>query len=195
MIQKNNLEIITLDKKNISNFSLERNNLLEKSKSDWILFLDKDEIVTNELKNEIVNEINNLPNKYEGYYIKRRIKFLSKIIGHDRVLRLAKKNSGKWVRRVHEVWQVKGPIKQLKNYIIHTTAQNLHDYIEKINFQSDLHALENNKEGKKANLGKIIFYPILKLIYNLLLGRGFEFSLMQSLHSFLSWTKLYFLQA
>jgi hypothetical protein len=120
---------------------------------------------------------------------------LGKIIGHDRVLRIAKKNSGKWVRRVHEVWQVKGPTKQLKNYIIHTTAETLHDYIEKINFQSDLHALENNKEGKKATLGKIIFYPILKLIYNLLLCRGFVFSLMQALHSFLSWTKLYFLQA
>ncbi|MDO8341064.1 MAG: hypothetical protein Q7T59_03755, partial [Candidatus Woesebacteria bacterium] len=134
MIQKNNLEIITLNKKNISNFSLERNNLLEKSKSEWILFLDKDEIVTNELKDEIINEINNLPNKYKGYYIKRKIKFLNKIVGHDRVLRLAKKNSGKWVRRVHEVWQVKGPTKQLKNYIIHTTGETLHDYIEKINF-------------------------------------------------------------
>jgi hypothetical protein len=194
MIKKNNLEIIILDKKNINNFSLERNNLLEKSKSDWILFLDKDEIATNELKKEITKEINKLSNKYKGYYIKRKIKFLDKVIGQDNVLRLAKKNSGKWFRGVHEVWQVKGPTKQLKNYIIHTTAENLYDYIEKLNFHSDLHALENNNEGKKATLGKIIFYPILKLIYNLLLRRGFEFSFMQALHSFLSWTKLYFLQ-
>lgn len=194
MINKNMLDIITLDKKNINDFSKERNILLSKSKSSWILFLDKDEKLTTCLENEIREEIAKPKNIYSGYFIKRKIIFLRKNVGYDKVLRLAKNNSGKWVRKVHEIWKVNGLTKTLKNYIVHTTATNLSEYIDRLNFYSDLHALENKKEGKRSTLFKIIIYPILKFIYNILIGRGFIFSYMQSLHSFLSWTKLYFLQ-
>lgn len=186
-----NFQTITLNRKNITDFAEERNNLLKLAKEEWVLFLDTDEILSDELK----KEISDLDTKdFNGFYIKRKIIFLGKEVGEDRVLRLAKKNSGKWVRKVHEIWKVSGKVGILKNYIIHNTADNLHGYIEKMNKYSDLHAKENIREGKTTSLFKILLLPKLKFLQNLLLGRGFVFSMLQSFHSFLGWTKQWELQ-
>jgi hypothetical protein len=187
-MSKNNLEIITLNKPGISDFASARNGLLEKSKADWVFFVDSDEKVSKELKEEVLKRIQD--DTCDAYYVKRKIYFLGKYIGEDKVLRLARKNSGQWVRAVHEIWDVAShPTGELNNYLIHDTADNLHEYIEKINKYSTIHAKENIKEGKKSGLFKIIFYPLSKFVQNVLMGRGFVFSMLQSFHSFLSWSK------
>lgn len=187
-MSKNSLEIITLNKLGITDFAKERNGLLKKSKSEWIFFLDSDEKVSQELMEEIKDRIRK--EQADAYYIKRKIYFLGKYVGEDEVLRLARRDSGKWVRAVHEIWDVAShSTGKLKNYLIHDTADNLHEYIEKVNKYSTIHAKENLKEGKKSNLFKIIFYPLLKFVQNVLMGRGFVFSMLQSFHSFLSWSK------
>ncbi len=192
-MSKNNLEIITLNKPGIVDFAKERNILLNKAKSEWVLFIDTDETLTKELKKEIEEKTQN-ESWYNGFYIKRKIYFCGQLVGEDRVLRLARKNSGRWIRAVHEIWEVEGKAGVLNNYIIHNTANNLYEYIAKLNKYSTVHAAENLKEGKRSNLIKIIIYPKLKFVQNILLGRSFVFSLMQALHSFLSWVKLWELQ-
>lgn len=184
-------EIITLKKNNITDFAEARNKLLIKAKSNWVLFLDTDE----KLSKNLAKEISNLnPSGCNGFFIKRKILFLGKHIGEDKVLRLGEKDAGKWRRKVHETWEIKGKVGALNNYIIHNTACNLHQYLEKINKYSSIHASENLKEGKRSDLFKIIFYPKMKFLQNLLAGRGFVFSMLQSFHSFLGWSKLWFLQ-
>ena len=187
----NDPEIITLNNPGIKDFSKERNYLLEKAKSDWIFFVDTDETVTENLKKEI-RELN--PDNFNGFYVKRKIIFLGHEIGEDKVLRLGRKNAGKWVREVHEVWDTEGRIGVLKNYIIHNTAEDLGSYVAKMNKYSDMHARANLIEGKKSSLFKIIFYPKMKFLQNIITGRGFVFSVLQSFHSFLSWSKQWELQ-
>jgi hypothetical protein len=106
---------------------------------------------------------------------------------------LGRRNSGKWKRSVHETWNIKGSLGQLRNPLIHNTADGLKDYIEKMNLYSTLHAEANKKEGKRSDLFKIIFYPLGKFILTYQSSGNIVFSIMQSLHSFLSWSKLYFL--
>jgi hypothetical protein len=187
----NNLEIITLVKPGITDFAKERNLLLEKSKSEWVLFLDSDEKLSEELKKEILNLD---PLDYSGFIIRRKIFFLGEEIGEDKVLRLAKRLSGKWVRAVHETWDVKGRVGILKGDIIHNTANNLYGYIAKMNSYSSIHAEENLREGKHSNLFKIVIYPKIKFVQNILAGRGFVFGMLQSFHSFLGWVKLWQLE-
>jgi hypothetical protein len=187
----NHVKVITLKKPGIADFAAERNLLLKKTKAEWILFVDSDEKLSGELKKEISGLD---PAGYSGFIIKRKIIFLGREIGEDRVLRLAKRGSGKWVRKVHETWHVKGEIGSLQNCIIHNTAGNLHGYIEKINTYSSIHSQENIREGKNSNLFKIMFFPKFKFMGNLLAGRGFVFSMLQSFHSFLGWAKQWELQ-
>ena len=181
-----NLEIITLKKPGITDFAAERNLLLKRSKAEWVLFIDSDE----KMSEELVKEISDLdPDGYSGFILKRKIIFLGKDVGEDRVLRLGMKNYGQWVRKVHETWNVKGKIGTLRGYIIHNTADDLSGYIEKMNRYSSIHARENLREGKNPTLAKIIFFPKVKFIQNILIGRGFVFSMLQSFHSFLGWAK------
>jgi len=191
---KGKFKIIVLMKKDVADFAKERNLLLEKTKADWVLFLDSDEILTPELENEIKN-LN--PDHYGAYYIKRKNYFLGRYVGTDKIIRLIKKGSGKWRRLVHETYHPRGgtEVGLLKNYLIHNTAKNLHAYIDKVNNYSTLHALANKKEGKKASVFKIIFYPIFKFIQTYAKSRHVVFSIIQSFHSFLSWAKLYFLRS
>jgi len=187
----NKIEIITLKKSEITDFAKERNELLKKSKREWIFFVDSDEKISKDLKKEI-NKLD--PEDYSGFYIKRENYFLGRYIGTDKIIRLGKRNSGKWQRRVHEVWKIKGNVGQLKNPIIHNSVKNLHEYIDKINFYSSLHAQENMSQGKRSDIFKIVFYPPAKFFQSLVSGRGFVFSMLQSFHSFLSWTKVWQLQ-
>jgi len=187
----NKFEIITLNKPNINDFAKERNLLLEKSKAEWVFFLDSDEKLSKELKKEI-SDLD--PKECSGFNIKRRIIFLGKAIGEDKAIRLVRRNSGKWVRAVHETWQTCRKVRPLDGYIIHNTAENLHGYIDKMNRYSVIHAKENLREGKTSSLFKIIFYPNLKFIENIVSGRGFVFSMLQSFHSFLAWSNLWLSQ-
>ncbi len=188
MKKMNNFEIITLKKPGITDFAAERNMLLAKAKSKWVFFLDTDEKTTPELSDEINLTLSKKP-KFDGFYIKRKIYFLEKCIGEDRVLRLGKRDAGKWKRAVHEVWDVGTNTGSLNNFIIHNTANDLHSYIDKINNYSEIHARENRKEGKNVTILKIVLYPTAKFLQNIFSGRGFVFSMLQSFHSFLGWTK------
>ncbi|MGB9637354.1 MAG: glycosyltransferase family 2 protein, partial [Microgenomates group bacterium] len=155
-------------------FASQRNFGLSKAKNLWVLFVDADEIVTEELKLEIISKVNDPLNQNIGYFIKRKTFFMGKQLrfgeaGKNRVLRLAKKSAGKWERKVHEFWKVEGKIDILKNELNHFTCRNLDDFIGKINFYSELHAKSLLEEKKHSNLFKIIFYPPLKFFNNFFL--------------------------
>lgn len=197
------ISIITLKKEHIDDFAEERNKAMRElvlnevegvERGKWVIFLDSDETLSNELREEIKN-LN--PGTYGGFYLKRNNYFLGKYVGTDIIIRLVKCGSGKWKRLVHETYHLAGGTKAgcLKNSLIHNTADNLHGYINKINNYSTLHALANKQENKKATLFKIIFFPVFKFIQTFIKSRHFVFSLMQAIHSFLSWSKLYFLRS
>ncbi len=192
------LNILQLNKPNITDFGHERNELLDKSKSEWNLFLDSDESISNHNVASSAYFQFPISNEFSSYQLPRKTYFLGKLIGIDYPTRLVRKGTGKWVRAVHEVWLPKKSHLagvMFDNYIIHNTANNLSDYLLKINNYSTLHAKANLDEGKRSNLFKIIFFPIGKFAVTLVKSKHVVFSIMQSLHSYLSWTKLYFLQS
>lgn len=187
-----NVDVVVLDRPNITDFAFERNQLLKKSKKEWVLFLDKDEVLTEELEVEISNIIKST--EYNGFYIKRKIYFCGTEAGEDKMLKLGRNGSGTWNRRVHEYWDIQGKVGTLNNYLIHNTALNLKDYIKKVDYHSTIHSEEINREGKRASLVKIIIYSIGNFVVYLYKSKNIVFSIMKSLHSYLSWSKLYFLQ-
>jgi hypothetical protein len=122
--------------------------------------------------------------------------------GNARIMRLAKKTAGRWVRPVHEVWKVKGKTGILKNPLNHYPHPTLMKFISNINYFSTIHARALKDEGKSSSLVKVIVWPPGKFVYNYFfrLGfldgmQGFIAALMMSFHSFLSWSKLYFLHS
>ena len=144
-----------------------------------------------------------------AYYIKRRDFFWGRELKYGEtkkirqvgLIRLIRKNSGKWVGKVHEEYKVKSQkskVKSLENYINHCPHQSVRDFLNDINFYSSLRAKELYQQGRKTSIFAIIFYPLGKflLTYIIKLGfldgpAGFAYSFFMSFHSFLVRAKLW----
>jgi len=192
-------------------FAAQRNFGLAKAKNKWVFFLDADEEVSEALASEIFSfndEVGSsapfsILKRYDGFFAKRRDLFLGKNLrggesGNIKLLRLGRKNRGKWKRRVHEYWDIKGKVGRLKNPILHYSHDGVAQFIDQINSFSLIHAGQNAELGKHATLFKVIFFPIFKFINNFIFRQGFRdgthgfvAAMMMSFHSFLSWAGLY----
>ena len=185
------------------NFAEQRNFGLSKARSKWIFFIDADEEVPVDLRNEIIQITSDPLNTKKGFYLKRKDYLYSNKLeygewGNQKILRLIKNGSGKWVRDVHEVLKVDGKVGTLKSELNHYPHKTLNEFIKSVNLFSTIHASSNKKEEKRTNVFKIVFYPFFKFIYNWIIRGGFKdkdygfiMSLMMSFHSFLAWSKLW----
>lgn len=185
------------------NFAAQRNYALKKAGNEWVLFLDADEVISNELKNEIEKIIQKTDKK--GFYITRidylwgkRMRFGE--FSNFLLLRLARKDAGLWTGSVHEIWDVKGDKGTLRGKIVHYPFQNASEFLAKINYYSSLRAVELFNMKSKANAWSVIFFPAGKLLQNYIykLGfldgmQGFIHAIIMSFYSFLVRSKLWIL--
>jgi glycosyltransferase involved in cell wall biosynthesis len=202
-----NKKIKIYTKKLLDDFSEQRNFALSKTTKKWVLFLDADERITKELREEINDFIidKSKSSDTQGFYIQRKDIIWGKELLHGetgeiKLLRFAKKDSGVWVGKVHEVWQVEGKIGEFENYIIHYPHQTVDEFLKEINMYTTLRANELFEKKIHVKTRDIILYPLGKFIKNyfIKLGfldgiEGFVFSIFMSLHSFLVRGKLWLL--
>jgi glycosyltransferase involved in cell wall biosynthesis len=185
-------------------FASQRNFALAKAKSEWVLFIDADEIVPDSLAYEIQNATGS--NNFNGFYIKRTDILWGKQLrygetGNMKLLRLAKKDSGLWEGKIHEKWNIKNPAGILQNPIRHFPHKTLGEFIKEINFYTDIRAHELNEINVRISFCGIFLYPLGKFMVNYVFKRGFMdkipgliFATVMSFHSFLVRGKLWILQ-
>lgn len=183
-------------------FSTTRNDLMAHAKHEWILFVDSDEVISEELKNEIQTSLQTTD--VNGFYIRRQDFFLKKTLYHGEVgniklLRLFKKNSGSWDGKVHEKFVVQqGKVGHLNSPLLHYPHLSIHNFISKINFYSTLRAKELTSPSKLYIVIELMLKSIGKFIYSyfLQLGfldgwRGLIYASVMSLHSLSVRIKVY----
>ncbi len=188
-----------------NDFAAQRNFGLEKAKHEWVLFVDADERISDTLASEIILRITRAESGESGFYVKRIDTMWGKELRHGetgdiKLLRLAKKNAGKWERKVHEEWKVKGKIGELQNPMLHYPHQSMTEFLKEINFYTDLRAQELYDKRVRVNGLDIVLYPKGKFIINYFLKGGFLdgmpgliVALLMSFHSFLVRGKLWIL--
>ena len=163
---------------------------VEACSNDWVFVLDSDEVITDELKDEILN----LNFTHKAYLVPRLNYFFGKPIRYcglypDATLRLFDKNFAKFSEdKVHEKVITKEKTDILKNHMLHFAYENIEEFITKQNRYSSL--------NKKNRVLKAIFSPywtFLK-IYFLRLGflegwRGFVIAKLYAHYTFWKYVK------
>lgn len=133
----------------------QKNRALAKAQCDWVLSLDADEWLPPALSAEIKTAIQQ--NTYSAFWIPRRTLYCGKFlrfgdIGKDKVLRLFKKDCGKFtVARVHESVAVTGKSAYLQQPLLHNCCDNLSDWQNKMTQYALLSAKEKIANGKRAH--------------------------------------------
>ncbi len=159
-----------------SDFSAQRNFALEKTKSDWVFFVDDDEYVSKELQLEIEQAIKD--DKYSGYTIKRvdvvyHQPLLHGETGNINILRLAERTAGKFIRPVHEVWKIKGRVGELESPLYHQKNHLISEFIGRMSSYSPIDAKFLDFENKTFSWFRLFFNPLAKFIFNYKLRGGF----------------------
>lgn len=173
-------------RKEWNGYSAAKNYAIEKANYEWILSLDADERVTPELKDEIIEVINDRSKGYTGYKVARRAYFLGKWIKHcgwypGYVVRLFRKDSGTFSNsRVHEKFELVGETGTLKHDLLHFTDDNLLHYFNKFNNYTSLAANDLNEKGRSFRVWHLFIKPVYTFFKMFILRRGF----LDGLHGF-----------
>lgn len=160
-----------------SDWGQQRRYGIAQVKSDWILFIDADERVSNELANEIRQVIQDT--ELRSYKLRRFNKFhynkaAHGVLRHDSVLRLMPKEGATVEGIVHEKFLSPYPQEILKGKLYHYTYDNWQQYFNKFNNYTTAASKRYQKENKKCYFFRdIVLRPLWAFLKVYLLDRGF----------------------
>ena len=151
------------------------------AQGDWLLYIDADEEVSDELKNEILGVFDSSHAK-DGYYIPRKVSILGIWIEHggwhpDYSFRLFRKNAHvAEPAEVHGGFDVRGEKGTLRCELYHYTYPSLTDYIRKMNTYTSLQVSTKMREhpGKNVGVGKLIFSPLSHFLRKYFSQKGYK---------------------
>lgn len=157
----------------------QKNLIREKASHPWVFFIDADEEVSPELREEIVTLFERGHGGIVGYEFPRMVNYLGRWIHHgewypDVKLRLFLKSKGvSGGVEPHDHVIVNGPVKRLRGQLYHYTYDDLHDQIVTLNRYSSITAMEKFKNGDKFRWIDFLFRPTLRFLKAFFLKLGF----------------------
>jgi glycosyltransferase involved in cell wall biosynthesis len=176
-------------------FAAQKNSAIEKCNGEWILSLDADEEVSDGLRNEIAQLIQEhqlvVPDGTPGtgepctvFSVARRNMFMGRWLRRgglwpDRKIRLFQRGTALFEERpVHETIQTSGPVGELSFPLHHHAYPTLSGYLEHMNRYSSLGAETAYARGATSGnifqfLGNVVARPKFTFLYNYLIRGGF----------------------
>jgi (heptosyl)LPS beta-1,4-glucosyltransferase len=160
-------------------FGEQRRRAEELATNDWVFAIDCDEIVSPELKDVIVNQLNAASND-DVLYLNRLTHFCGQFIYHsgwypDRIARIYNKTKYRYnTKLVHESVDCKDANKvQLVGNLEHYQYDDLFQYINKRNGYAKFGANDKRQHGKKTSLLKATGSALFAFFRHYVLKRGF----------------------
>lgn len=160
-------------------FGKTKNKATGFAKYDWVLNLDADESIDDELKNSLLNL--SLQNDNEVFEIKFK-NFLGDTYlrfgewGGDRHIRLFNRRKVNWDEAVvHEglILPAGIGIRKLEGFVLHRTVKNEAEFAGKMNRYGLLNAEKYAREGKRSSWVKIYLAPVFSFFKYYIFKLGF----------------------
>ena len=154
---------------------------LSECTKDWVLNIDADEVVTQELRDEIIDvlETDGSGRKINGYALNRVVFFMGKWWRKggwypEYRLRLCRRSATTWGGSdPHEKASVDGTTGVLHGELSHYTYDDLAHQIRSLNSHSSAAAKSLHDKGVRSGLGRLIFRPLGRFFKFYLLRKGF----------------------
>ncbi len=157
-----------------------RNFAISQTKGDWILILDPDETVSDNLKNKLKQIVSE--EKYVAVNIPRKNLFFGKWISHsnwwpDRHIRFFKKGHVVWSDRIHSYPKVDGQMLSLSAdedlAISHFGYDNLSQFLDRQNRYSDIEAKQKYQSGERFSWKGFLWLPLREFLVRFIKHQGF----------------------
>lgn len=160
-------------------FAAQKNFAAQAASHNWVLSLDADEVLSEELKSAVL-QVKNKPD-YEAYFLKRTTNFCGTFIRHgswypDKQCRLWDKSKGDWQGTIHEKWRLFDTSKKygtLRGDLLHYSFNNISDYLKMTERYTTLSAEEALQKGKNVSLVKLVLGPKFKFFQDYIFRLGF----------------------
>lgn len=158
--------------KNEQMFHNNKQKAIDACTGEWILQLDADEIVTDELREEMLSVINqpttNNHPQINGYWIPRRNYFLGKFLTKggqypDYTMRLYRRGKGRLpCKSVHEQAIVSGETGYLTNALYHYPYPDFSHYLKHFNLYTDIFAQELKEKDESIGPLQTLLFMVIK---------------------------------
>jgi len=177
----------------ITDFSATRNHLHSKVKSDWVFWLDSDEVFCTESLSKLHATMNR--SDINGVMIHRVDIFGGKAlkwgeVQNVKILRMFRVSTGSFIRPVHEVAVVEGEITDPGIVIEHYAHSSISSFIAKVIRYAQIEAKLRYQKGKKSSPLEMIVWPTGKFFSNMFVHlafldgwQGVSYALVMSIHS------------
>lgn len=192
-------------KKEFEGYGRQKCYAISLAKNNWILNIDSDEMVSDNLKNEIESIFSEDKINFNGFYLLRSLVFLGKRFKYGREskeyhLRLFNRKYGNFnSNKIHEKVELIGPTGKLKGTLYHYSYSSIDQYFRKFNTYTTKSAqvlFDDGKNGRSAAV-IIIGFPVYffknYFVYrNFLNGtQGFLWAFFSSLYPVVKYFKLW----
>ncbi len=148
-------------------YASQRNSALEMVTQEWVLFLDADERLTPDFRQEMKELITNASSDTAGYWIPRRnIMFGRALRGGgwwpDHQLRLLRRNRARYAaqREVHEIVELDGKVDTFAQPILHLNYDSFDEFRAKQASYGRLRAQELAAEGIEPRTRSYLGRPV-----------------------------------
>ena len=159
-------------------FSSQKNYALDQASHDWILFIDADERIGEDLQDEIKTVLMD-PGNTVAYFMYRNFFFTKKAIRYggwqsDKVIRLFDRSCCRYDGSlVHEKPLFNGQPGFFKNKLDHYSYRSFDHYASKLNLYASLQAQEMFSKGRKTNFISLFVKPGFRFFVHYFLRLGF----------------------
>jgi glycosyltransferase involved in cell wall biosynthesis len=145
---------------------------------EWIILLDADEIISDELKSNIQKLLISEPQK-EAYWINRKNFFFGQVINHgawgnDRIVRFFNRKHSKFDEcGYHSKLILKNKPGIIAGDILHSTYCSVDDYFRKFHLYTNEGAKLLFEKQKKASFSNLTLNPLWRFFYMYIIRCGF----------------------
>jgi glycosyltransferase involved in cell wall biosynthesis len=163
-----------------SGYGQQKNFAQKLATHDWVLNIDADEIVTDQLASQIQAILSGtVDSDIHGFYVPRKTFYLGRWIRHggwypNYLIRLVNRKFAEWTEpAVHEELRVTGKTDFIAEPLHHFAFASIQDQILTNLRFSRLGSQDLKKTGQQHSISRLIFKPIGKFIETYIIKRGF----------------------